>query len=88
MINTSSKRDDDSSFQFGDVDSLHCDAINKKDTGREMGLSQKKKELLRLILESQEFETAVHIQVEKISSHLESSGCPRRGWVRGPLIWE
>ena len=50
IINTSSKGEDESNFQSGDVNSLHCHAINKKDTGREMGLSQKKEELLMLIL--------------------------------------
>lgn len=44
MTHMSSKGEDENNFQFGDVDSLHCDAINKKDTRREMGLSQKKEE--------------------------------------------
>lgn len=57
MINTSGKGEDESNFQSGVVDSLHCHAINKKDTGREMGLSQKKEELLMLILENKEFDT-------------------------------
>ena len=30
MTHMSSKGEDENNFQFGDVDSLHCDAINKK----------------------------------------------------------
>ena len=68
MINIASKGEDESNFQFGDVDSFHWDAVNKKDTGREIGLNHRKEELLRLILGSKEFET--HPGGEE-SSHLE-----------------
>lgn len=57
-----------SNFQFGDVDSLYLDAVNKKDTGREIALNHRKEELLRLILGSKDLRL---IHVEKISSHLE-----------------
>lgn len=57
MINIASKGEDESNFQFGDVDSLHWNAVNKKHTGREIGLNHRKEELLRLILGSKEFET-------------------------------
>lgn len=57
MINIASNGEDESNFQFGDVDSLPWDAVNKKDTGREIALNHRKEELLRLILGSKEFET-------------------------------
>lgn len=47
MINIASKGEDESNFQFGDVNSLHWDAVNKKDTGREIDLNHRKEELLR-----------------------------------------
>lgn len=55
MINIARKGEDESNFQFGDVDSLHWDAINN--TGREIDLNHRKEVLLRLILGSRAFET-------------------------------
>lgn len=56
MTNIANKGEDESNFQFGDVDSLYWDAVNKKDTGRETDLNHRKEDLLRLILGSRAFE--------------------------------
>lgn len=49
MIDTTNEREKaESNSQCGDVGNLHCDAINNRNAGREMSLSQKE-ELLRLI---------------------------------------
>lgn len=50
MIDIQNEREKaESNSQCGDMDNLHCDVISKKNSGKEMSLSQRKEEFLRLI---------------------------------------
>lgn len=52
MTHMSSKGEDENNFQFGDVDSLHCDAINKKRYQKRDGFESEEGRALSLILAS------------------------------------
>lgn len=50
MIDIQNEREKaENNSQCGDMDNLHCDAISKRNAGKDTSLSQRMEEFLRLI---------------------------------------